>query len=504
MSPSLENHKMSRSKFDFDAIAIRQALIELPLTSAWENLEPPRPSEIYIPLLHDKALLQEVSIVEGMRGAGKSFWTAVLADDVTRSLVAGVANIHKLNSLIVKVGFGLSLENESFPTAKRIDSLMSQGCTADDIWRSVLLRYLLKVLVRPMPFDDSVDAVALWVHQNRDKADQYLTECDRDLVQRGKVLLLLFDSLDRLADEWGRIREILSAALQLGLECRTRRAIRLKFFLRPDMVEEDDEIWRFSDSSKLLHSKEELTWRSHDLFGLILLHLANSESNGPLFRKAVSDQTQIVWQETNGAYALPRSLMTGEQPLRSIVEALAGDWVGTSSKRGFTYTWIPTHLSDAKGRLSPRSILLAFNHAARWTKDRHAEHTTALHYEGIQQGVVKASTIRIQEIKEDYPWVGPLLEALKGVTVPLRLDELTSRWSQSCIKASLDAAEEKQRLPPRRYSSDPSRKGDVQALVDDLVELAVLYRTEDKRINMPDIFRVGFGIKRKGGVKPPR
>lgn len=495
---------MSQSELDYDAIAIRQALSNLPLTSAWESLTPPKPSEIYIPLLHNKALFQEVSIVEGMRGAGKSFWTAVLANDSTRTLVADIANIQKLNNLVVKIGFGLSLENEDFPTAKRISSLISQNCSADDIWRSVLLRHALKVLQKSMPFDDSVDSAALWVQRHRDESDQYLTECDRKLEQSGKVLMVLFDSLDRLAGDWAHIREILSSALELGLECRTRRAIRFKFFLRPDMVEEDDDIWRFADSSKMLHGKEELTWRSNDLFGLILLHLANSPSIGSLFRKAITDQTHIEWHEIDGAYSLPRDLIVGEQPLRSIVEALAGSWVGTSSKRGFTFTWIPTHLSDAKGRLSPRSILLAFRHAAQWTAERHPNHKTALHYEGIQQGVVEASKIRINEIKEDYPWVGPLLEALKGAVVPLKLGELTGRWTKSCIKASLDAAEQKQRLPPRRYSSDLNRKGDTKALVDDLVELAVLYRTEDGRFNMPDIFRVGFGIKRKGGVKPPR
>lgn len=488
----------------FDPITLRQALINLPLTPAWESLVPPKPTEIYIPTQHNKALLPEVSIVEGMRGAGKSFWTAVLADNVTRTLVSDVANIQRLSHLEVRVGFGLALENESFPSAKRIASLMSQGCTPDDIWRSVLLRHLFKVLEKHVPFDDGVDAAALWVKLNRDQADRYLAECDRDLAQQDKVLLLLFDSLDRLADDWMRIREILSAALQLGLECRTRRAIRFKFFLRPDMVEEDDELWRFSDSSKLLHGKGDLAWRPNDLFGLILLHLANSESVGSAFRETVERQEHIQWRDVDNVYPLPRELTAGEQPLRRIVEALAGPWVGTTAKRGFTFTWIPTHLSDAKGRLSPRSILLAFRHAAQWTADRHPTHNTALHYEGIQQGVVEASKIRIGEIKEDYPWVGPLLEALKGATVPLTVDELTARWTESCIKSSLEAAQQKQRLPPRRYSSDSNRKGDMQALVDDLVELAVLYRTEDKRINMPDIFRVGFGIKRKGGVKPPR
>jgi hypothetical protein len=128
----------------------------------------------------------------------------------------------------------------------------------------------------------------------------------------------------------------------------------------------------------------------------------------------------------------------------------------------------------------------------------------ALHYEGVQQGVVKASETRVQEMKEDYPWVGPLLEAMSGATVPLDMNELHKSWSPECLDAALRKAQSQSRLPPRRYSGDPVRKGQLTALVDDLVELAVLYRTEDQRINMPDIFRVGFGIKRKGGVKPPR
>jgi hypothetical protein len=496
---------MKQSEFNFDAVAFRQELMNLPLTPAWENLNPPKLADIHVPQMHSKALAPEVSIVEGMRGAGKSFWTAVLFDDKARNFVLGAAKIAGSSDLIVRVGFGLDASNEQFPSAKRIASLMIQSCTPDDIWRAVLVRHALKALDKSLPFGDSVDSAAHWVKDHSDKADNYLTECDRDLSRQGRVLLLLFDSLERLADDWGRIREILSAALKLCLECRTRRAIRFKFFLRPDMIEEEDEIWRFADSSKLLPSKVPLQWRPNDLFGLILLHLANSQSVGEGFRKMIQSEAHIQWQEIEGVYPLPRSLTVGEQPLRSMVESLAGPWVGATASRGFTFKWIPTHLSDAKGRLSPRSILLAIRRAAEWTDERHPNHKFALHYEGVQQGVVEASKIRIGEIKEDYPWVGPLLDALKGVTVPLTFKELAEKWTKSCVQASLDIAHQSQRLPPRRYSS-ASRMDDLDALVDDLVELAVLYRTEDKdkRYNMPDIFRVGFGIKRKGGVRPPR
>jgi hypothetical protein len=91
----------------------------------------------------------------------------------------------------------------------------------------------------------------------------------------------------------------------------------------------------------------------------------------------------------------------------------------------FTYTWVPTHLADAVGRVSPRSFLLAFKRAAELTDESYHNHQTALHYEAIQQGVIAASRIRVGEIKEDYPWVKPLLEAARGLTVPCDPQELT-------------------------------------------------------------------------------
>lgn len=110
----------------------------------------------------------------------------------------------------------------------------------------------------------------------------------------------------------------------------------------------------------------------------------------------------------------------------------------------------------------------------------------------------------IEEIAEDYPWVKPLLEAARGAVVPITADELSKRWDSECLGRMQRAAAERNKLPPRRFSSDPFRRDSPEALLDDLVELAVLYRTKDNRLNIPDIFRVGFGIRRRGGVKPPR
>ena len=343
----------------FAAAEYRGALRDLPNVAAWENLEPPQLSEISVPPTHNKALSPETTIVEGMRGAGKSFWTAVLANDTTRDFVAAEARLATNQQLVVRVGFGLDLSGDDFPSPQVMEALVDSRQAPDAIWRAVLLRHALKLLGKDLPFDNNWQAAVGWVATQPAVVAEMLATVDRELAAQRRTLLLLFDALDRLGGDWSRIRGLLTAALN------------------------------------------------------------------------------------------------------------------------------------------------AFREAAEWTEQHQRSDVRALHFQGVQQGVVQASRIRVRELQEDYPWVEPLLRALSRSTVPLSVDELAQHWTPACISESLAAAASKQRLPPRRYSSAGGRS--LAALLEDLVELAVLYPTEDrKRYNMPDIFRVGFGIKRKGGVRPPR
>lgn len=482
-----------------DPVATRSVLSQLPDVAAQESLEPPSLERIYVPMGHQKALSLDASIVVGMRGAGKSLWTAVLSSPQHRAFVAHLIQSPALATVEVRVGFGLDTSNRHFPSEDVLKSLVAEGHDPLLIWRAVVLRHALQVLGKPTPFSSSWPDAVTWVARHAQEVGAHFSECDQRLQDEGKTLLVLFDALDRLAGTWDEVRKLMTGALQLGLQCRSFRAIRLKLFLRPDM-EEDEIVWRFRDSSKLRHSKVELSWPTADLYGLIVMYLANDPSYGPEFRKATRS-IGVKWLQSNGVFPPPRGLTTDDKKLRSVVEAIAGEWMGMSAKRGFTYTWIPTHLADAVGRISPRSFLLAFKRAAEHTQAHHPDYENALHHEAIHKGVTAASEIRIGEIKEDYPWVEPLLEAVRGSTVPCEPQELTRQWTAERIHEVQQATN---KLPPRRFSTDPYRGGSTEALIDDLVELAVLYRTDDRRLNMPDIFRVGFGIKRKGGVKPPR
>ncbi|HBB41079.1 MAG: hypothetical protein COW73_04960 [Nitrospirae bacterium CG18_big_fil_WC_8_21_14_2_50_70_55] len=485
----------------FDPRAARQALADLPELAAQENLIPPGLARVYIPTQHLKVLHLDASVVVGMRGAGKSWWTAVLANDKHRGFVSEQLGGSSLARVTARVGFGLDDTEADFPRPETLGALVDQGLDPVDIWHTVVLRHVLRAVERPVPFSDCEWKTAVaWFIEHGDEANRLLTECDAQLAADGRVLLVLFDAFDRLATDWEKVRRLTSGALQLGLRLRSRRSIRTKFFIRPDL-EEDDEVWHFPDSSKLRHAKVDLAWSSADLYGLVFMHLGNARDFGPRFREATGRVSGAEWREREGVHVSPPQI-SGEEVQRSIVEALADRTMGGGPKRGYTYSWVPLHLADAKGRISPRSYLLAFKRAAEHTAERWPDHGLALHYTAIQQGVVKASQVRVDEIGEDYPWVKPLLEAARGAEVPMTTTELSSRWPADSLGQVTKAAGDK--LPPRRFTNDPFRQGSPEALIDDLVELAVLYRTKDGRLNMPDIFRVGFGIRRRGGVKPPR
>ena len=111
-----------------------------------------------------------------------------------------------------------------------------------------------------------------------------------------------------------------------------------------------------------------------------------------------------------------------------------------------------------------------------------------------------ASEIRVLELREDYPWVHQVMSALEGMVVPLEFEEVAQRWRSRGVLAELSRQVEQNavKLPPRRLDAGAA------GVRLDLEELGVLQRLLDDRVNIRDVYRVGYGLGRKGGVKPTR
>ena len=174
--------------------------------------------------------------------------------------------------------------------------------------------------------------------------------------------------------------------------------------------------------------------------------------------------------------------------------------MGRDRRRGFPYTWIPNHLGDTEGKASPRSFITALRSAAEDTMERYPDHDAALHYDSIKRGVQRASEIRVQELGEDYPWVDRLLNSLRGMVVPCDFADIADRWTERQVldRLSGEIAQEEVKLPPSRIEEGP----DGVRL--DLEALHVFLRMHDGRVNVPDVFRIGYGLGRRGGVRPVR
>ena len=86
------------------------------------------------------------------------------------------------------------------------------------------------------------------------------------------------------------------------------------------------------------------------------------------------------------------------------------------------------------------------------------------------------------------------MDPLQNVVVPCFEAEFISRWKEKKTLSELQNDVEK--LPPQHL------KEGAEGLLKDLKSLAIIDVLADGRVQMPDVYRIAFKLKRKGGVKP--
>lgn len=478
-----------------DVRQARDALKDLP--RGISHGEQPRPEHVYLPRSHLKAMDPDEVLVTGMRGAGKTFWWSALQNSEVRRLVGESVRRYALSeNTQVRKGFGVTLAPDEYPGKDELSKLIGSGVEPRIVWRTVQARQVAEdghPLRKRSSWKEHVD----YVRENPGAVDHLFHQRDAELDENGIYFLVLFDALDHCADDWKQMHQMIRGLLQTALEMRSYRRLRIKVFLRTDQVSAR-EIADFPDASKILALPAELNWPRQELYGLLWHCLVNGQG-GEAFRTFLGeDGRSSVDIGRTGVVSVRRSLISNEDHGREKFHAIAGKWMGRGPKRGFPYTWIPNHLGDAEWRVSPRSFLSALQEAAEHTDSHYPGHDRALHYQSIKQGVQEASKIRVAELKEDCPWVDRVLKPLAGLIVPCEFEEVVHRWEREKVLDGL-TAEVKQkevRLPPRHM--DQGSNGVRQ----DLESLGIFQKLRDGRVNVPDVFRVGYGLGRRGGVKP--
>lgn len=440
----------------------------------------------------------------GDRGVGKSFWSSVLTNSAARTAIGPIYKKIGLANTDVKLGFAESAARTEYPSPRSLRTLVT-SVTPEAIWHAVIINSF-PTSYRPRGWKDwSWAKRAKWVEENSEESERLASKFNANLKSRRRRHLVLFDALDRLGSDWQTIRVLTRALLIVALEMRSHSNIHLKLFMRPDMYE-DKEIWTVRDGSKLRQNRVALTWDYNDLYGFLWHWLATSDDPDVrrAFARIVKGAAGIQLPRLRGEnlVVLENSLVTDDKVQSKVFAQVAGEFMGADKRKGFTYTWIPNHLSDTKGRVSLRSFMIALREAANATP---AVATTPITPEPIKAGVRAASLNRIEQLTEDYPWIKDVLPPLEGLQTPNTSAAFIERWVADKTAEKLfeeRAASSGYLLPVQLEGVSLSDSTVYERLLDSLMSINVLERRSDGRINMPDLFQVAAGLLRKGGVRP--
>lgn len=471
-----------------DAEIVRDVLKAIPRDQASSIATPPADEDIlYLPS-HASALDPNVALVIGNRGMGKTFWASALVDPKTKRFISERGKVSRTVASLKDYTVSFAFADRQGVMGVSSNHIREHSnIEAEDYWRAVLIETISKSLsLAGMPvFSELITDV--------EKALKTLAELDQQLSRTGTPILVLFDQLDQMADDWESIQRSTKGVLRLALACKSYRSIKIKIFMRPDQAA-DDQLFRFADASKITGPAASLRWFAVDLFALMFKRLWNDRKS-----RDVMERTFPGVSTDRLIDGVPMRLWSNADLQRICFESLAGEAMGSSTKRGRPYTWLITHLADGKQQISPRSFLTAIRVSAERSDIRDG---LVIDYKGIQAGVAEASNARHAELEEDYPWIETALEPLRGQSVPAPQEDIHDIWCRLKVPEKILAEYVDSRAPLEISRADPESL--PRALERSLVQLGVFEDRVDGRVNVPDIFRISAGMKRKGGVPPQR
>jgi hypothetical protein len=403
---------------------IRKAMAEVIPETSFNSAEPLSPRKLYIPPAHIKSLRLHHNLIIGARGVGKTTWTRALGDETLRTIIG--VNIPELKNIKVQIGFAESSMDEQYPSPEIYTDLLQKNFTPYEVWQAVLARWLCGETGASIPNKDWSASVA-WVRKNPEPWTKLLQKANDLFKSKDINGLIVFDALDRSGNTWKKINEIVRDLLRLAVRLKAYSHIHTKIFLREDQLSKA--VTDFPDSSKLLAARIELDWYLYDLHGLLWHLLCNAPGEGgDALRNLYRESLKHDPAHYEDYWMIGSEAKWDETAQRKLFEKLAGSQMGRDKRRGVPYIWSVSHLADGKGRTSPRSFLAAIRKAAEDSLSRGGDHP--LHYESIKRGVQQASSIRINEMAEDYPWVRDICHPLKALNVPVEFAAIQERWDK--------------------------------------------------------------------------
>lgn len=467
----------------------------------------------FLPLRsYSKLADDKVFLITGGRGAGKTELFRILTSHDGLSHVISendkrrYTNLRKTCFIVGYIAKGEG--SHIFPTSNVCTKWIKSKSTEEvlSFWAGMLFISLLHHFQEDTEIEGTVkrylgeDAYVLlkesymeisqwWelIYSLEEKWESCLAALDELLRNREEQIFFTYDELDRICTNYSELFLYIRGLLSFWFIHNDRFSnIKAKIFLRSDLY--NAKALQFVDSSKMRSYRLELKWDSLSLYRMLVKRLANAESTETI-RYLQGITGLLLPDKKDGLGYLPSD---SEEVFRNFIDKVIGKYMGKTPKRGVSYAWVPNHIQDGNGELAPRPFLKCFAFAAEELlahKDEieRLEEDRLISPTRLQGALSEVSQDRVDELtKEEYQWLQSLIARLRGKTMLMEKDEFLAM------------------LKPEYWEENEVPGRTDSEIFSILLTLGIIMETNDGRVNVPEIYLYGFGLKRKGGIKRPK
>lgn len=445
---------------------------------------------------HLRLLDPDVVLVVGPRGSGKTEIARVLTEASVYEAMTRHAPRVRLPSGHSEWLRAYPIDREGFE-ALGLRNFIAKGGDGTEALRETWFAYLVRTVSKQLAEDDRVVLQPLLSPPGADiQAVQEafrglgtqpvvaLDRLDQRLEREDRHIFVTYDELDVLGGgDWGLIEAGVGGLVAFwAAYARRWRRIRAKLFLRTDLYERHARAGG-ADLAKLAAGRVDLIWNDRDLCGLLLKRLANLDPKLGQYTRVVKG---VEWRHDPTLGYVP-GLRTW-QDARPVVERVAGVHMGANEKKGLVFRWVVDHVRDGLGRASPRPFVRLFEEAARGELRllKPLKQPRLLEPASLRRALDRVSEDHVVQSREEWPWLDTVKKGLSSnALVP---------WEREReVVALLDGLGVSGSVPAPPFEG--------RDLLEYLIVLGILRRRPDGRVDAPDLFLAGLGLKRKGGVR---
>jgi hypothetical protein len=449
---------------------------------------------------HVRAFDPGVALVLGARGAGKSeLFRAAVQEQLLPSIIRTTREARNLRGIEKTewlTGHPLGKDFTDAAGMRRFfDSQPLKAEAERDLWFAYLLRTVRKHLAKS-PINQSelmqlpgaeIRKVVEAFRSLESKSLLAIDELDSKLEKQDRWIVISYDELDVIGGyDWdSMIASIRGLVGFWATYSRRWTRIRPKIFLRTDLFRRHGQSFG-ADLIKLAANRAEITWSDRNLYAMLVKRIANASDRLAEY----CQQSRVKFDSDPDLGLIPR--LQKDTDAKSLIEKIAGQFMGANLKKGRTFPWLLTHVRDGNGHAIPRALVRLIEEAATQERERPlATYNRLLDPRSIRRALDEVSKEYVLQVNtHELPWLPGVERRLHGHGVPMdrrTVENLLNKdWDESWSQSQSDVR------PP---ADDPSQ------LTDLLLEIGVFGNRPQRKVDVPDLFLAGLGLTRKGGVK---